>query len=339
MRRITLLLSCLMVCAVSAQRSPFTGHDPIRPDSTGSYRLLFGGHFHGASSSRSGYPAATLLASLDTINALKANALFSTGDLFLDANADRERYARSLFTKLDLALFNAPGNHDVEGSSYARSFGPTYGSVSFGEDLVVWLDTERDNGDIVGDQLVFLRKAVQDFSGRFLFVVSHRPLWAEGDPVYSDLFAGNTRSLLPSNFRKEVLPLLRQVAGSASVHWISGSMAGKAPSSIFFQQHEPNITYVQCAIRDLPRDAILMADIRGDSIRWAGISLTGRKLGPVEGMDAEWWRRSISKREGPNLRLIPLRITEMLTAPAFWSGVLAMVLLQLLFRRLLRRWL
>jgi 3',5'-cyclic AMP phosphodiesterase CpdA len=110
---LTLVAGWLLAMAVLAQRSPFTNVDVRPPDSTGHYRLVISGHFHGSSASRSGFPAATLLAGLDTIHALKPNVLLSTGDLFLDAEADIERYRSALLRKLDVALFNAPGNHDA----------------------------------------------------------------------------------------------------------------------------------------------------------------------------------------------------------------------------------
>ncbi len=323
----------------TAQVSPFTGRSPIPADSTGSYRLLFGGHFHGASTNRSGFPASTLLAGIDTINALGANALFSTGDLFLDADADAERYDASLFSKLGVALYNAPGNHDVEGRSYMSTYGPTFGRLDFGQDRVLWLDTERDNGNILNDQLEFLRAGLTDFHGSHIFIVAHRPLWAEGDSPYSPLFPGNTRSLLRTNYDSEVYPLLEHAAERAKVYWISGSMAGTAPASIFFQEHAPNITYIQCAVRDVPRDALLVADVRDGRVRWHGVSLTGQQLRPVQEYSAAWWERSLPKGKPFNPRLIPMYIQQTLTSADFWYGVIGGVLMLLVMLRLFRRWL
>lgn len=321
-----------------AQQSPFTGRSPIPADSTGAYRLVFGGHFHGASTSRSGFPASTLLASIDTINALRGNALFSTGDLFLDADADAERYRTSLFSKLDVALYNAPGNHDVEGRSYATTYGPTFGRLDIGEDRVVWLDTERDNGNILNDQLEHLREGLADFRGSNIFIVAHRPLWAEDNSPYSPLFPNNTRSLLKTNYDAEVYPLLEKAAGQAKVFWVSGSMAGRAPASIFFQEHAPNITYIQSAIRDVARDALLVADVRDGMVEWHGVSLTGERLKPVEEYDAAWWERSLPKGEPFNPRLIPMYVQQALTSADFWYGLISGVVVFLLARSLFRRW-
>ena len=116
----TVIIVSLVLLALfpaHAQRSPFTDAEVRPPDSTGHYRLVISGHFHGSSGNRSGYPAATLLANLDTIAALAPNVLLSTGDLFLDAEADLPRYRKALFQRLPVPLFNAPGNHDA-GKAY-----------------------------------------------------------------------------------------------------------------------------------------------------------------------------------------------------------------------------
>lgn len=323
MRWAAVCLVALLAPWAAAQRSPFTGLQvpPVADD--GSYRLVFSGHFHGASNNRSGYPAATLLANIDTLNALAPHALLSTGDLFLNVAADSSRYRRSLFSRLHLPLFNAVGNHDVEDGHYAQRYGPLYGAVELGADRVLWLDTESDNGSIKGDQLRFMRESIAAFAGRRLFLVSHRPVWAEDDPVYSELFAGNTRSMLATNYRSEVLPLLEDLAQRAEVIWVSGSMAGLAPESIFFQRHAPGILFVQSAIRDLPRDAVLVVDAKPDTLLWSTLSLTGRPVPAVETLDADFWRSRMRKKEPFNVRLLPYLARKAVERAEFWYGVVA----------------
>jgi hypothetical protein len=89
-----LILALISSATLTAQRSPFNNLEVLPADSTGHYRILIGGHFHGESTNRSGYPAATLLANLDTINSLGANLFLSTGDLFMDPVKDQARYQR-----------------------------------------------------------------------------------------------------------------------------------------------------------------------------------------------------------------------------------------------------
>lgn len=329
----------LLACGAWAQRSSLNGQVVVQPDSTGHYRILIGGHFHGESTNRSGYPASTLLASLDTINALGAHLFLSTGDLFMDGGKDRPRYARALFSKLRTPLFNAPGNHDLNGAVGDEAV--EIGGIRLGRDLIFILNTEANDGSL---SPLAVRRMASVLDGeaserpRRLFIVSHRPIWAEDDQQYRDLFKDNTRSLIGTNFRKDVYPILQRIAQHAEVYWISGSLGGDAPSSIFFQPHAPNITFVQCAIRDLPRDALLIADVDPDTVKWSALSLTGQQLLAPEAYDAAWWRAQRGQGEPFNWRLLPYLILKTLLSPAFWWGAAAALLLGFLVRRALARW-
>ncbi|MBP6643632.1 MAG: hypothetical protein KA186_11120 [Flavobacteriales bacterium] len=334
-----------------AQVSPYTGLAVVPPDSTGSYRLLIGGHFHGASSNTSGFPAATLLANIGTLNATNANVFLSTGDLFLRPDRDSVRYTTALFEELKLPLFNAPGNHDLEGSAYHSATRMPV-MVPMGGDRIILLDTERDNSDVSGDQLqqiIDAEQAATEGHLRHLFIISHRPVWSEGEPKYGDLFRGNTRSLTGSNFKKDVLPVLQRIAQHANVYWISGSMAGRAPASIFFQEHEQGITFIQSAIRDELRDAVLIADVsklpsssgegegvRPPSVKWTGLSLTGQPLEPVQSYDAAWWKAHQGTAEPFAWRRIPYLIKKTVTNLNYWYGFGTAVLLLLLGWRIRR---
>lgn len=338
-RAATLVVTLVLLHQVFAQVSPYTGKAAVPPDSMGNYRLLIGGHFHGSSTNSSGFPAATLLANIETLNATGANVFLSTGDLFLRPDRDSLRYITALFDKLELPLFNAPGNHDLEGSAF-RSATRMPVMIPMGGDRIILLDTERDNSDISGDQLQQIKDAEQAATeGRLqhLFIISHRPVWSEGEPKYGDLFSGNTRSLTGSNFTKDVLPVLQRIAQHAEVYWISGSMAGRAPASIFFQQHEPNITFIQSAIRDELRDAVLIADVTPQGVSWKGLSLTGQPLEPVQTYDVAWWKAHQGTPEPFHWRRIPYLIKKSVTNVNYWYGFGTAVLLLLVGWRMLRR--
>lgn len=379
MRTTCALAAVALAFSTGAQTSPYNGSSVPPVGTDGHYRIIIGGHFHGASTSISGFPAATLLANLDTINSLGASLFLSTGDLFLDAKNDPARYARSLFARLRMPLFNAVGNHDLyRGESPVNptflSFAVTTSSAAWPDDSVrlahelasldpgspafvdlqrrievlrttgrlagtadrfVILDTERDGGDIKGEQLDLLKALAAEGDRpspgaadvERVFIVSHRPVWAEEDPAYGPLFAGNTRSAAGIDFREEVYPLVERIAAHAQVFWISGSLGGQARSSIFFQRHAKNITFIQCAVRDEPRDALLIADLYPDSVHWSALSLTGRTLKAPEVYDAAWWRSNLGPAQGFNWRLLPYYIKITVLHRAFWAGALTATLL------------
>ena len=318
---------CAAHITLVAQVSPYTGVALQQPDSAGRYRLLIGGHFHGESTNVSGYPASTVLAGIDSMNALAPHAMLSAGDLFMEPDRDSARYVRSLFSRLRFPLFNAPGNHDREGRAYRVTMPQV---LVMGRDRIVLLDTERDDSDLVGDQLAVFRDLVdisaQGGSDR-IFIISHRPVWAEDDARYGRLFEGNTRSMAGCNYRQEVLPLVRRLAETSEVYWISGSVAGRAPASVFFQPHEKNITYIQCAVRDRLYDALLVVDVDPGSMRWSVLSLTGQPTRPVSEYGAAWWEREQGAPEEFEWRRIPYLIKKSLMRPEFWYGVLSSLLL------------
>jgi hypothetical protein len=329
-----LLLTLLSSAGLIAQRSPFNNLSVLPADSTGHYRILIGGHFHGESTNRSGYPAATLLANLDTINTLGANLFLSTGDLFMDPVNDQARYERALFSKLKMPLFNTPGNHDVGRDMVPRTEPFKMDSM----DRFVLLNTEDNDGSLSEDDFIVLKWILEEGrSARNLFIISHRPIWSEDDPQYSPLFKDNTRSLTGTNFQKDVYPLLEKIAEHAHVYWISGSLGGGAPSSIFFQEHAKNITYIQCAIRDEPRDALLIADVFPDTVKWSSFSLTGQILLAPEAYSAAWWREHVGKSEGFKWRLLPYLVKTTVLRKEFWWGVLGGMLVLMLVRRFYRR--
>lgn len=338
MRKPLLIVALVGPLLAQGQRSPYNGRAVLPPDSSGHYRLLIGGHFHGASTSTSGYPAGTVLAGIDAINASGANVLLSTGDLFLQPDRDSARYVASFFSKLQVPLFNAPGNHDLEGRSF-RS--PMPQRIEMGTDRILLFDTERDDSDIKGDQLHLLTEVMEEAvagSVRRIFIVTHRPVWAEEDERYGRLFSGNTRSLTGCNYTSEVLPMLRRAAAKAEVFWISGSMAGRAPASVFFQPHEPHITYIQSAVRDRLRDALLQVDVSAAGVQWSLLSLTGEPVQPVTHYDAEWWESQQGRPEAFHWRRIPYLIEKNITSAAFWYGAAFMALFLLLSFFIVRRY-
>ncbi len=319
--------------------SPFNGRPIAPPDSTGAYRFVVSGHFYGSNTARSGFMASTLLANLDTINALGASFMLTTGDLFIDPLGDRDRARRSFFSRLHLPLFNAVGNHDLGGGHYPELYGATFFSFDVGPDRFIILDTERDDSGVRGDQLAMIEHAAADAatgSIRALFIISHRPIWAEGADRYEGLFSNNTRSLTGGNYAADVLPLLRRIAATTPVTWFSGSLGGQASASFFIDRPEQGLTFIQTAIRDEKRDALLLVDVSTDGARFSGFSLTGTKLAPVEAYDLAWWRKH-GLLPTFNWKLLPWHIRSIVTHRAFWAGVGATAFVALLIAWYRRR--
>ena len=295
-------------------------------DTSDNYSFIVSGHFHGASSNQSTFPASTIIAGVDTLNSLHPSFLMSLGDMFLDVNQTYiTNYQKCLFNKLNMPLFNAVGNHDLSnGNMYEKVYGRTYYSFVFHSNLVVALNTEMNDGSLKGEQLAFFINAIKQAhsdSIKRVFIFSHRPIWSENDLAYESLFKGNSRSEFGSNnYEEEIKPLLMEFSKTKSIYWMSGSMANGPVSFFYHNEPESGITFMQTAIRDLPRDAVLLVNVIDGKISFKGVSLTGQDLQTVESYDLNFWKKNISVEEPFNYRLIPLYAKRMIMHYYFWIG-------------------
>ncbi|HLP10549.1 MAG TPA: metallophosphoesterase [Flavobacteriales bacterium] len=283
------------------------------------YSFFVSGHWHGSSTSQSGYPAATVLANVDLINKSEAGFIMSTGDLFLDITKNIPNYKKSLFDKLQKPIFNAVGNHDLSAGVYEKQFGSTWYMFKSQNELFIVLNTEKNDGSIKGDQLTFLKETLKKYPLKNIFIFSHRPVWSEGNPDLENIFQENTQSDFGNNFHSEILPLLKKYSSNQHVYWFSGSLGGNAPASFFYYKDENNITYIQSAIRDLPRDGLLKVNVANGKVSFETISLTDQKMPKLEECGLNLWKNPPS--ESFNYRLVPLYTKQMFFHRYFWYGV------------------
>jgi hypothetical protein len=320
----TYIVLPLLLIAVSATAketvSPFNKRKIEIADSS-SYTFFIGGHFHGASTNISGFPAATLLANLDKINSADASFMISLGDLFLSVKRDMKNYRWTFFDKLQMPIFNAVGNHDIEEVDYVGRFGRTYNSFQVGTEKYIILDTELDNGHITGKQLSFFKKqikAAKTDGTKNVFVFAHRPIWSEENSKLEGVFKENTKG--GTNFKSTILPLLKKLPSSLQTYWFGGSMGGRAPASFFYFKERKNLTYIATAIRNLPRDGILKVTVKQGKVSFLPISFTGRKVEALEKYGPSYWKKH-DKEEAFNPKLIPLYIWQMISHRYFWYGL------------------
>lgn len=314
---------------------------PIRVNNSGSYSFYVGGHFHGSSTNLSGYPASSLLANLDELNSDTNSFIISTGDLFLDIKNNIPNYKKSLFSKLKIPLFNAVGNHDVSGDIYNSNFGATWHYFIIGTELYIILDAEINDGSIKGEQLKFFKKTIEfncnkqsNISNVFIF--THRPIWTESDEKFESIFVDNTQSNFSNNFNADVLPILATCSTKQNIFWFSGSLGANAPVSFFYHKNKNSITFIQSAIRDLPRDGIIKVKINNSQVSFETISLSGLAMPKLESCDLNMWK-NMPKSQPFNYRLIPLYLKQMVFHRYFWYGIIGGIILFFISRKLLRK--
>ena len=340
------MLALLIVSALHQLRaqavSPFNKLE-IK-DTSAAYSFLVSGHFYGSSTNISTFPASTLLANLDTLNASKPAFIMSLGDLFQDVNETYiANYNLCLFSKLAAPLFNSVGDHDLSnGNMYSKVYGETFFSFAVRSELYIVLNTELNDGSIKDGQLEFFKNAVKQASSagiKNVFIFSHRPIWAERLEKYEKLFHGNTRTAFgKNNFTEDLQPLLKELSATKKIYWISGSMGG-GPASFFYDRNdELNVTFMITSLRDLPRDAVLKVNVNKGNVLFGSIPLAGEKPGAIENYNIDYWNKIVPAEKKFNYRLLPYLTLQMIRHHYFWIGfaVGSIVLLMLVFAR--KRW-
>jgi hypothetical protein len=319
---LSLSLLPLSLCGQSVVESPFN-HLPLVEDSVSNdYSFWVSAHFYGGEGNKSGYPASTILGNISMLNNSAERFVVCNGDMFKDVQNDIPTFQKSFFQFLRKPLFNAVGNHDISGNVYQENFGDTYSSFVYHNDLYILLDAELENSSIAGEQLEWFLKTLKTArKGNPIFIFSHRPIWAEDHPVLGNVFPDNTKALTGSNFPSAIEPALKTQQASNAIYWFSGSL-GKAPASFFYYEEEgTEIHYIQTAIRDIKRDALLSVSVSDEQVVFKTVSLTGQKLEPLEHYDLEFWMQDRPTEEF-NTRLIPYYVRLMATHRYFWYGVL-----------------
>lgn len=333
-RLILLLIFIGIIFSELNAQIPINGKVIFNKDSIRNYSFFVSGHFHGSSKNTTGLPARTVRENLNEINNEGTIFMVSLGDLFMDIKNDIPAYRKSLIDKLKMPLYNVPGNHDKSGNLYEENFGISFYYFSINTELYIFLDTELEDGSILGDQLNMLKEALRLNAGiRNIFVFTHRLIWAEEHPKMKHLFTDNTRSDGGNNFRSEILPLVEEKANGKNVYFMGGSL-GNAPSPFFFHK-EKNIYYLATAIRDTPKDAFLKVDVINSEVKFSAFPL----VMPIEYYDLDFYNGKHQKEPGFNWRLVPLYIKNMLLHRYFWYGILSLFfpLLSIYFWRRFRR--
>ncbi len=267
------------------------------------YRFVVGGHLYGApQNTTSIWPAPALLANLELVHASGASFFVSLGDLIRFTTPERIAALRRGFVeRLELPLFNAPGNHDLDGHRPFLAAFPQPTTMHFvhGRVLHLVLDTELDVGRIRGPQLDFLRAALAraaelDELGA-VAVHSHKLVWTDGREdlrvVYEHV---NSTSGYANDggFTRDVLPALRALAQTKPVVWFSGDIGTPGRLPLFWhRESDADLTWIAVGLGDTKDDALLLVDVAPEGrMRFEVLRLDGQASRPLEQYGLEYWR-------------------------------------------------
>jgi hypothetical protein len=114
---------------------------------------------------------------------------------------------------------------------------------------------------------------------------------------------------------------------------------GAGPASFFYDKNKTTgITYIQTAIRDTPRDAVLIIKCDNGNVSFEGCSLTGEKLQPVESYNVNFWSENSAPEAAFNYRLLPYLSWLVITHHYFWIGVITGIIIIVVIRWLISKW-
>ena len=284
------------------------------------FSFILVGHAYGAHDGAiSVYPAASFCASISLIFDINPAFIALLGDAYVSAS--RDIYADNLvrvLKQVPFPVYNAPGNHEGDRELYSARFGPTYGKVSFGHVLLIFLDTNLTAGGIQGEQLAFflqeMEAAKQDNQIKAIFVLSHRLIWAAAfDWMDAVALHANVKyeHSEGEDFRRDLYPALTELAEDKQVYWVAGDI-GAAWSHALFWEKDPasNVTFGACGLGDTERDAAILIRVdQQGNVEASALSLTGQQLLPLESYNSEYWRAyfagELIQKDKPETPTIP----------------------------------
>ena len=250
-----------------------------------SFSFVSSGHIYGAANQSTPYPAATILTNLDLF---EGNLFFaSLGDMY-DVQNDNSinNLKKSFLNKINIPVFNAVGNHDiinVNGYKEAFNLNDTYFAFKYQNNLFIFLDTEKDNGKIIGDQ----RKFLENISNKSIntrtniFVFTHRFFWKSDEKNY--LFFRLKPSKITFNKENSITSMLKKIFINKKMFIYSGDLSQKQNLPAIYYKDDDNLIFIAIGNGDTVNDSLLQTNIdQNNNVTFDLVSLTGVKLKSLE---------------------------------------------------------
>ena len=325
---------CPSALGVESITSPLNGKVLGLSDTPQEYSFFVAGHLYGAPQSPSVFPSASFLANIGMINQNKAKFFILLGDNIQAANPDYiENFKASVCSNIEIPMFNAVGNHDVtKRELYESHFGRTYFDFRHGSELFIILDGQINHGEIVGEQLEYL-KSVLDYANKSeeiknVFIFSHNLIWSKNNENLRRVVYPHTNSHSHyeniDNFKSVVMPEIIQLSQTKKVFMMSGDIGVSRSLPLLYHEDEKhNITYVACGLGDTEKDAIIKVDItREGEVTFAPISLTGEKLEEIDHYGINYWATYFGEVERSAHSKLLAKIQRALTNIYFRLGIM-----------------
>ncbi len=191
---------------------------------------------------------------------------FLTGDIVWQSSAEDWDEVDVDINSLGIPVFFAAGNHDLgDLDLYESRYGDTYYSFIQNNDLFLVLNPNLDHWNISADQIVFIRK-ILDEQAAFVdnvFVFFHQMLWWTPYNIYRDLKSNSLEGrAFEINFWSDVEPLFKAL--NNQVYMFAGDIgAGSWASDVAYDQYE-NISFIASGMGEGVGDNFVVVNIHTD---------------------------------------------------------------------------
>lgn len=197
---------------------------------------------------------------LDSISTLKFGVL--TGDIVQKGTAEEwKAITRDLHT-FDIPIYLAPGNHDYKNPELLQKHFPKkYHSFKMNNDLHIVIDATADGWSILGDQLAWLKKTINDNqSVTNIFVYVHQVIWKDTDHPFEHIKVNSTEGLTnPPNFWSDILPLLETI--NQQVFIFAGDVGGAPWSSSMSYDKSNNLHFFTSGMGSGDNDNFILVNV------------------------------------------------------------------------------
>ncbi|MBT8265601.1 MAG: metallophosphoesterase [Bacteroidia bacterium] len=253
-----------------------------------SYSFFVAGHTYGSSLEKG--KGTTDLQGLhppfmDKIDFLKKQEKMSKGFLLGDVVWQPKYWPEAIkdIEKIGIPVEVARGNHDGGLKNFKDLFGESYKKYIFKNDLFIILDSNIDNWNISGDQLIFLKNSLRNDTNDVnnVFIFTHHLLWyspTKFSKPFPNATSGRAKN---TNFWSKIEPLLRSV--NKPVYLFAGDIGAfskeyrKKDHIIEYYYHNyDNLSFIATGMGGGVRDNLIIADVFTDgSVKLRLIHLNG----------------------------------------------------------------
>jgi hypothetical protein len=147
------------------------------------FNFFVTGHMYGMANKKTPFPSGTILANIENINAESGLFFISLGDIYdIQNKTSITNFKKSFLSKIEMPVYNAVGNHDVvDRKMYLDAFNlkSTFYYLKHKNSLFVFLDTELNDGKIIGNQKEFFQNILLNEANlaKNIFIFTHRIFW------------------------------------------------------------------------------------------------------------------------------------------------------------------